>query len=137
MTKGIPITKLGKEFIRMGNGSFIGTKTGVVFSLLFTLLCIPILNHFKWGHYIKSIGANEISLKIAGIKTGFYKISTYGFMGVCAGFAAIIITAKLNSAEPNAGIQMEFDAITAVIMGGTPLSGGKATIAGTTVAVFF
>ena len=57
-------------------------------------------------------------------------------MGVLAALAGVIITARLNSAEPNAGLDMEMDAITAVIMGGTPLSGGSASLAGTAVAVF-
>ncbi|MEG1447854.1 MAG: hypothetical protein RSC41_00835 [Oscillospiraceae bacterium] len=75
-------------------------------------------------------------MKRTGVKTGIYKTATYVFMGACAAISSIIITAKLNSAEPNAGIGMEFDIITAVIMGGTPLSGGKSSLLGTTLAMF-
>ena len=56
-------------------------------------------------------------------------------LGFLAALAGIIITSRLNSAEPNAGLNMEMDAITAVIMGGTPLHGGSASLAGTAVAV--
>lgn len=136
ITKGIPITKLGNEFLAVGNGDVFLTKTGVIFALIFVVICFPLLNKCKWGHYIKSIGSNELSLKRTGVNVGIYKIGTYIFMGACASLASIIITAKLNSAEPNAGLGMEFDIITAVIMGGTPLTGGKASLLGTTLAVF-
>lgn len=135
-TKGIPISKLGKDFISVGNGDIFNTKTGVIFAIIFVLASFPLLNRCKWGHYIKSIGANELSIKRTGVNVGLYKICTYIFMGVSASLASIIITAKLNCAEPNAGLSMEFDIITAVIMGGTPLTGGKSSLFGTTLAVF-
>ena len=71
----------------------------------------------------------------SGVRTGFYRITVHMFLGLTAALTAIIITARLNSVEPNAGMNMELDAITAVIMGGTPIRGGSASIVGTVLAV--
>ena len=70
-----------------------------------------------------------------GIGIAGYRISVQAVMGLAAAITAVIITARLNSAEPNAGMDMELDAITAVAMGGTPITGGKSRISGTMLAV--
>mgnify|MGYP002578537679 CR=1 FL=1 len=104
-------------------------------ALLVLLLSIPLLYKMRWGHYITTLGGNPVALRRCGVRTGAWRISTFAVMGFLAALAGIIISARLNSAEPNAGLNMEMDAITAVILGGTPLHGGSAALAGTAVAV--
>lgn len=136
LTQGTPITKFDPRFLFIGTGDLFNMEPGVSIGIIILLISIPLMYKMKWGHYIKSIGGNEEALKRTGVKVGLYKITSYIYMGILAAIVGIIITARLNSAEPNAGLGMEIDAITAVIMGGTPLSGGKASLAGTVIAVF-
>lgn len=136
LTKGTPITKFDPLFLYLGTGDLFGMEPGVCFAIVILVIAIPLMYSMKWGNYLKTLGGNEKALKRTGFRTGWYRVSSYIYMGVMASIVGIIITARLNSAEPNAGLGMELDAVTAVIMGGTPLSGGKASLAGTVIAVF-
>ena len=135
ITDGKPITKFGKEFMQLGIGRIGGFQLPLLFALALILLAFPLMFHVKWGNYIRALGGSEAALKRSGVQTGFYRISVHMLLGITAAATAVIITARLNSAEPNAGMNMELDAITAVIMGGTPIRGGNASIAGTVLAV--
>ena len=131
----------------IGTGNIVGVAAAIlaggpgavfwmwVMALLVLLLSIPLLYKMRWGHYITTLGGNPVALRRCGVRTGAWRISTFAVMGFLAALAGIIISARLNSAEPNAGLNMEMDAITAVILGGTPLHGGSAALAGTAVAV--
>lgn len=136
LTRGTPITKFDSSFLYLGTGDLFGMEPGVFISIVILVIAIPLMYSMKWGNYLKTLGGNEKALKRTGVRTGWYRVSSYMYMGVMASIVGIIITARLNSAEPNAGLGMELDAVTAVIMGGTPLSGGKASLAGTAIAVF-
>ncbi|MBQ0059641.1 MAG: ABC transporter permease [Lachnospiraceae bacterium] len=136
ITLGSPITKMPQAFLKFGSGDIFGMEAGVTMAILALLIAFPIMYQTKWGHYLTGLGGNALALKRAGVRIGFYRIGCFIGMGLLAALAGIIITSRLNSAEPNAGLDMEMYAITAVIMGGTPLSGGKAELAGTAVAVF-
>ena len=136
LTKGTPITKFDPSFLYLGTGDLFGMEPGVFISIVILVIAIPLMYSMKWGNYLKTLGGNEKALKRTGVRTGWYRVSSYMYMGTMASTVGIIITARLNSAEPNAGLGMELDAVTAVIMGGTPLSGGKASLAGTVIAVF-
>lgn len=135
ITDGKPITKFGKEFMQLGIGRIGELQLPVLFALALILISFPLLFHTKLGNYIRALGGSETALNRAGVRTGFYRIFVHVFLGITAAVTAIVITARLNSAEPNAGMNMEFDAVTAVIMGGTPIRGGTASITGTVLAV--
>ena len=135
ITDGKPITKFGKEFMQLGIGRIGEFQVPVLFALALILLSFPLMFHVKWGNYVRALGGSESALKRSGVRTGFYRISVHMLLGITAAVTALIITARLNSAKPNAGMNMELDAITAVIMGGTPIRGGNASIAGTVLAV--
>lgn len=135
ITDGKPITKFGQEFISLGIGRIGEIQLSVLFAFLLVLLSVPLMYHMKWGNYVRSLGGNREALVKSGIRAGFYRVSVHAFLGAMAAVTAVIITARLNSAEPNAGMNMELDAITAVVMGGTSIKGGKASIAGTVLAV--
>lgn len=135
ITKGIPITKFDKKFLFFGTGKFMGIEISVLFGGLLILLFLPLIFHTRWGQYVQSLGGNKDALERAGVRSGVYRISVHIVMGVMAALVALIITARLNSAEANAGLNMELDAIAAVVMGGTRMSGGNASVLGTAAAV--
>ena len=136
LTLGAPVTKFPQAFRSFGYGDLFGMESGVTMAILLIAAAFPLMYKMRWGHYLTALGGNPEALKRSGVSTGRYRIGCFAAMGVLAAVAGVIITARLNSAEPNAGLDMEMDAITAVIMGGTPLSGGSASLAGTAVAVF-
>lgn len=135
ITDGKPITKFGQEFIYLGIGRLGELQISVLAAIILVLIAVPLMFHMKWGNYILTLGGNKEALVRSGIRAGFYRVSVHMFLGATAAVTAIIITARLNSAEPNAGMNMELDAITAVVLGGTSISGGKASIVGTVLAV--
>ncbi len=135
ITDGKPITKFGQEFIYLGIGRIGEIQLSVMAAFLLVLLSFPLMYHMKWGSYVLSLGGNREALEKSGIRTGCYRVGVHAFLGAAAAATAVIITARLNSAEPNAGMNMELDAITAVVMGGTSIKGGKASITGTVLAV--
>ena len=136
ITSGIPVTKLPQDFRSFGCGDVLHVESGVLIALIVILLLIPLFCHMRWGHYLTALGGNASALHRAGVSTGRYRISAFAFSGLMAALAGIIITARLNSAEANAGLNMEMEAICAVIMGGTALHGGRASLFGTVIAVF-
>ena len=110
ITDGKPITKFGKAFMQLGIGRIGEFQFPVLFALTLILLSSPLMFHVKWGNYVQALGGSETALKRSGVRTGFYRISVHVFLGITA-------------------------AVTAVIMGGTPIRGGNASIAGTVLAV--
>lgn len=134
-TEGIPITKLPETFRKIGCGDIFGMESGVTAAFIIILAVIPVFFFMKWGSYIASLGGNPEALKRCGVKICKYRVSVFAFMGFLASVSGIIVSARLNSAEANAGINMEMDAICAVIMGGTALHGGRGSLLGTIVAV--
>lgn len=136
VTQGIPITKLPQSFRDFGCGDVFGMESGVTMAFAVIVLLIPAFYFMRWGHYLTSLGGNPEALKRSGVAIGRYRVSAFALMGFLSALAGIIITARLNSAEANAGLNMEMDAICAVIMGGTALHGGSGSLAGTVIAVF-
>lgn len=136
VTQGIPITRLPQAFRNIGCGDFLGMESGVTMAFAAVLLLIPLFYHMRWGHYLMSLGGNPEALLRSGVPIGRYRVSSFVCMGMLAALSGIIVTARLNSAEANAGLGMEMDAICAVIMGGTALHGGNGSLLGTVIAVF-
>jgi ribose/xylose/arabinose/galactoside ABC-type transport system permease subunit len=93
-----------------------------------------ILHRTKTGRYTLAIGGNEQAAVLSGIDVALHKTVVYALMGLLAAVGALIVTARLNTAEPLAGSMFELDAIAATVMGGTSLAGGAAKIGGTVVA---
>lgn len=135
LTGGKPISRFPAEFMWFGTGKWCGIQISIWVCLLLVLAVQLVMQHTTWGSYIQSLGSSRDSLSKVGVSVGRYRIAVHIFMGIMAAAAAVIITARLNSAEPNAGIGMELDAVTAAILGGTPVSGGRVSIIGTVLAV--
>jgi len=130
-TKGFPISNLGDSFAYIGTGWFIGIPVPVWISAIVVVVAIIITQKTALGRYIYAIGGNEHASKLSGINISKVKIIVYGIAGMLAAIGGIIVTSRLDSAQPNAGMSYELDAIAAVVIGGTSLSGGRGTIMGT------
>jgi ribose transport system permease protein len=92
-----------------------------------------LLARMSAGRYIYAIGDNELAARLSGIKVGLYKVLVYVICGTLAALAGLIHCAQLEQGNPNDGVAYELDAIAAVVIGGTSLSGGVGTVGGTLV----
>ena len=92
-----------------------------------------ILNKTVLGRYNFAIGSNLEATKLSGVKVRRWLIAIYALCGVYVGLAAVVLTSRLGSAQPDLGLGYELEAIAAVIIGGTSLFGGKGTIGGTII----
>lgn len=130
-TNGRPIINLSDSYDRIGGGSFLGIPVPVVIFLLVVVSGAFILHYTRFGRYIYAIGGNELAAKVSGINTERVIIAVYALTGALAGLAGIVLSSRVMSASPAIGQGYELDAIAAVVIGGTSLSGGVGTIAGT------
>jgi ribose transport system permease protein len=91
------------------------------------------LTRTTFGRYVYAMGGNEEATRLSGVRVGLHKTLVYVLSGVTSGIAAVTLTARLNSAQPIAGIMYELDAIAATVIGGTSLMGGSGTLVGTLI----
>lgn len=130
-TKGFPISGLGEQFAYMGTGWFIGVPVPVWISAIVVALAVFLSDKTKLGRYIYAIGGNENASLLSGININKVKVIVYTIAGALAAVGGLMVTSRLDSAQPNAGTGYELDSIAAVVIGGTSLSGGKGSIWGT------
>ncbi|KGR74212.1 ribose ABC transporter permease [Ureibacillus sinduriensis BLB-1 = JCM 15800] len=134
-TDGRPISKLGDHysFQLFGKGYFLGFPVPVVTMVIAFIVLYFILQKTTFGRRVYAVGGNEEAAKLSGINADRVKIAVYAITGLLASLAALILTSRLNSAQPTAGESYELDAIAAVVLGGTSLNGGKGWIFGTLI----
>jgi ribose transport system permease protein len=132
-TEGRPISGFSNGFRFLANGEIFKIPATVFIMIFIYLIAHFVLTRTKLGRYTYSIGGNELASHLSGINTKFIKTIIYGISGLLSGFAAVILTARLNSAQPIAGIMYELDAIAAVVIGGTSLLGGEGKLTGTLI----
>lgn len=134
-TNGNPISGLteNEAFLMFGQGYFFGLPVPAVMMLIMFGILWFILHKTPLGRKTYAVGGNEKVSFIAGIKIDRIKIFAYTVTGMLCGMAGAILTSRLNSAQPTAGTGYELDAIAAVVLGGTSLSGGKGRIVGTLI----
>jgi len=130
-TGGFPITGLGDGFGRLGTGSLLGMPLPVWIMLTLTAVFMLLTKRTRFGRHLYAVGGNERAARLTGLNVGRIKLWVYTLAGGLAGVAGLIVTARLDSAQPNAGLGYELDSIAAVVIGGTSLSGGRGTITGT------
>lgn len=132
-TEGHPISNLGEKFAVIGAGSFLGIPVPVWIATVVVLLAVFITRKTKLGRYIYAIGGNETAAKLSGIRINRVKLTVYSLGAALAAIGGIIVTSRLDSAQPNAGMSYELDAIAAVVIGGTSLNGGRGSVWGTVI----
>jgi ribose transport system permease protein len=134
-TDGRPVSGFSPEFRSLATGTIAQIPSPVIIMIVLYVLAHGILNRTKLGRYTYAIGGNEEAANLSGINTRMIKTTIYGVCGMLSGLAAVILTARLNSAQPIAGMMYELDAIAAVVIGGTSLIGGEGKISGTLIGV--
>jgi ribose transport system permease protein len=135
-TDGRPITGFATDdilFQMMGRGYFLGIPVPVVFMIVVYAALYFVLKKTTFGRHTYAIGGNEEASRLSGIRVDRLKVWIYSLTGGLSALAGIILTSRLNSAQPTAGTAYELDAIAAVVLGGTSLSGGRGWIFGTLV----
>ncbi len=130
-TNGMPITGFPRAFGYIGRGEILGIPVPVIIMLVVLITMWYLLRMTKIGLYSYSIGGNEEATRLSGIRVDIYKIIFYTISGILSAVSAIILMARLNSAQPIFGLGYELDAIAAVVLGGASLSGGTGGIIGT------
>lgn len=108
----------------------------VLYLLLVALVSGFILKKTSIGRYIYAVGGNEEAARLSGIKVLKTKLFVYAYAGLLTGIGGIVLAARLNSAQPTAGMGYELEAIAAAVIGGTSLMGGEGTIVGTIIGAF-
>ncbi|EKO3803062.1 ribose ABC transporter permease [Vibrio harveyi] len=136
-TDGRPIstgfTDTADAFAWFGTGYALGIPVPVWLMVIVFAAAWYLLNHTRFGRYVYALGGNESATHLSGINVERVKIGVYAICGMLAALAGIIVTSRLSSAQPTAGMGYELDAIAAVVLGGTSLMGGKGRIMGTLI----
>lgn len=132
-TNGTPISGLSKNFTFIGNSRVLGIPFPVIITLIVFALAWYLISETRYGRYVYALGGNEDSTRLSGINTDKVKMLVYIVSGIASAISGVIVTSRIGSASPNAGSGYELDAIAAVVLGGTSLSGGEGSITGTIV----
>ena len=120
-------------FAFLGQGYLLDVPVPIFLMIAVLGIAYYVLRHTRFGRYVYALGGNEEAARLSGLRTRSIKTAVYAVSGLLAALAGIISTARLSSAQPTAGTGYELDAIAAVVVGGTSLSGGSGQIAGTLV----
>ena len=134
LTNSSSVFGFGNIITFIGSGKIGPVNMPIILSLVIATVGGVLLHRTTFGNYCLFIGTNEIALNRSGVNVKKYKIIIFALCGLCASVAGLIITARLNSAEPLAGQGYEMDAMAASILGGTSMQGGKGNIIGTIIA---
>lgn len=122
------------SFEYLGKGVVAGVPVQVVVMALVVGIAIFVMRATPFGRYVVAVGGNEAASRLAGIKIHRTKIIVYALSGLLAGLAGLIETARLGASDAQkVGLNIELDAIAATVVGGTPLTGGRATVVGTLI----
>jgi ribose/xylose/arabinose/galactoside ABC-type transport system permease subunit len=135
ITEGYPITDLGDKFEWIG-GATVG-KIPFIVILFFAVMiaCFFILKYTRLGRKAYAIGGNEYTTYLAGIRVKIFKTIYYVTCGFLTGLAALVLSSRISSAIPTMGTGFELQSIAAVVIGGTPLTGGRGSVWGTLTGV--
>lgn len=133
ISDGRVIYGLPSELVYLGQGRPFGIPMPVIIFIVTALVTHYILAFTRFGRYTLAIGDNENAARTAGIKVERHRLILYTLSGGLAGLAGMLFMARINSGDPTAGITYELTAITAAIIGGTNLFGGRGSILGTMI----
>lgn len=130
-TDGRPISDLGPTFAMLGPGRLLGVPVPVWIAAALAIAFAVITKRTRFGRHLYAVGGAERAAALSGVNVKRVKLLAYTLCGGLAGVAGLLMTARVNSATPNAGVADELDAIAAVVIGGASLSGGRGSIPGT------
>ena len=132
-TKGSPIPIKSDAYKFFGKGSIAGIPVPVIILIIVFLLAHYILTQTSYGRSVYAVGGNREAARLSGIRVKTSEFLVYTLNGLMCGMAGLILTARLGSAQSTSGTGIEMDAIAAVILGGTSLSGGVGFVLPTVV----
>jgi ribose transport system permease protein len=136
MSDKTPISLLNLDVVReVGRGRVAGIPNAAIVFVAVTVGGWVLLNRTRYGRHVIAVGGNREAARMAGIRSRRIVTSVYVLSGLSVGIAAVLLSGRLGSASPVAGNLLELDAIAAVVIGGTSLAGGRATITGTFLGV--
>lgn len=135
LTDGQSIVGIPSSIQAVYSGTALGLPFPIFIAAAVYGLVHTLLYHTRFGTYVFALGGNREALRLAGISDRKMLIAVYALGGLMAGFAALLLTARMNSAHPTAAIGMEFDAIAAVAVGGTSFERGNGWLLGTLLGV--
>ncbi|EME62624.1 ABC transporter permease [Amycolatopsis decaplanina] len=124
------------DFLALGNGEVLGIPVSVLIAAVLAVLMSALVGKTAFGRRLVAIGGNRRASVLAGLPVNRVLIGVYAICGLLAALAGVLSTARLGAGDPaDAGLLMELSAITAVVVGGTPLTGGRVRILGTVMGV--
>ncbi|OQY32545.1 MAG: sugar ABC transporter permease [Spirochaetaceae bacterium 4572_59] len=132
-TSGRPVINLSDQYNYIGGGYIGGIPVPVYIYGLVVIISFFVLRFTVFGRRVYAVGGNELSAKYSGIKTSNIKTLVYMISGMLSGLAGIVLSSRVMSGNPSAGTSYELDAIAAVVIGGTSMTGGVGTIFGTVI----
>lgn len=130
---GYPVSGIPSWISWFGVGRIGVVPVPVVIMVVIYAIAWVLLQRTAFGRHVYALGGNELAARLSGVKTQRVKLAVYGISGVTAALAALILTGRLMSGQPNAGVGFELDAIAAVVLGGTAIAGGRGLILGTLI----
>ena len=136
ITKGKNYYTIDSSFTAIVRSSVFGIPSLIIMFVVIVVITYFALNRARYGRYIYAVGSNEEAARLSGIRTNRIKVSAYVIAGMLSGLAGVLLTARLSGAETNAGDGWSLDAVSAVIIGGTSLRGGRGGILNTLLGIF-
>jgi ribose transport system permease protein len=133
LTNGLPIYGLPDPIVYLGQGRPLGVPTPVLVLAATAIVAHIVLIHTRFGLYTQVIGDSEGAARAMGVRVDRQKVYVYTLAGALAGLAGLLFAARVNAGDPTAGLNYELTAITATIIGGTNLFGGRGSIVGTII----
>ncbi|TSA33378.1 MAG: ABC transporter permease [Porphyromonadaceae bacterium] len=134
-TNGRPVIELSDSYNKIGGSYFLGIPLPVIIFIIIIFIGWVLLSKTVFGRHVYATGGNTTAAALSGIKTGKITIWVYTLAGILSGLAGIVLSSRVMSGSPATGQGYELDAIAAVVIGGTRLTGGVGTIFGTIVGV--
>lgn len=132
-TGGYPQTGLPESYGALGRGSIAGMQAPTLVMIVVVIAGTLLLRYHVVGRYFYAIGGNPTAARFSGIPVARCQILAYTLSGLTAALAGLVLSSRLMSGQPNAGIGYELDAIAAVVLGGAAITGGRGSVLGTLI----
>jgi rhamnose transport system permease protein len=134
-SKGVSVSNFPPYFAQLGQGTLLGVPIPGLLFMFFAVAAAIVLIKTPLGQYLYAIGHNETATRFSGVSVDWIKLFLYMFSGATAGLVAVLYAARRDTAKADIGDGMELDVITAVVLGGTSIFGGRGNMLGTVLGV--
>lgn len=135
ITNGSNIFGFPEKFSYIGQGYFLKIPVPIIILAIVYVIGFFVLNNTRFGRYLYGIGANEKASILSGVDVTKIKYIVYVISGLLASLASVVMLSRINSALPNTGVGLEFDVVTAVVLGGVSVNGGEGKLQGVIIGL--